>query len=157
MTADSIASIRNVRVVDPHLATAGQPTEAQLAALAADRYDVVINLALHDDPRYSLNDEAAAVRALGMEYIHIPVIFSAPAPAQLTQFCDAMDAHAGKRIFVHCAANYRVTAFIGLYRVLRQQWDRQSAFALMDDVWQPDGTWQHVIDTALAAAPTEKQ
>lgn len=39
-----------------------------MAAIAAAGYDVVINLALHDDPRYSLKDEAASVRALGLEY-----------------------------------------------------------------------------------------
>jgi hypothetical protein len=37
----------------------------------------VINLALHNDARYSLRDEAATVRELGMRYIHIPVQFKA--------------------------------------------------------------------------------
>ena len=153
MAKDEISRIRNVRIVDAHLATAGQPTEAQLAAIATDHYNVVINLALHDDPKYSLADEAASVRALGMDYIHIPVIFNSPGTEQLTQFCDAMAANADRKVFVHCAANYRVTAFVGLYRVLRQNWDQQQAFALMRDVWQPDATWMRFIDEALAAAP----
>ena len=149
MATDMIAAIHNVRVVDPHLTTGGQPTEAQLAAVAAANYDVVINLALHDDPRYSLKDEAGLVASLGMTYLHIPVIFSAPQPIQLAQFCDAMAAHQGKKMFVHCAANYRVSAFVGLYRVLRQGWDNDRAFALMHELWQPDETWQHFIDAAL--------
>ena len=69
MSTDDIADIRNVRIVDAELATAGQPTEAQLAAIAADGYHTVINLALHDDPRYSLNDEAGLVQSLGMNYV----------------------------------------------------------------------------------------
>ena len=149
MATDMIDAIHNVRVVDPHLTTGGQPTEAQLAAVAAANYDVVINLALHDDPRYSLKDEAGLVASLGMTYLHIPVIFSAPQPNKLAQFCDAMAAHQGKKMFVHCAANYRVSAFVGLYRVLRQGWDNDRAFALMHELWQPDETWQHFIDAAL--------
>ena len=150
MAAETIASIRNLRIVDAHLATAGQPSEGQLQAIAADHYEVVINLALHDDPRYSLKDEAATVGALGMQYIHIPVQFSAPALTQLHEFCAAMAASAGRKVFVHCAANYRVTAFVGLDRVLRQQWDEERAFALMREIWQPDETWQRFIADALA-------
>ena len=149
MTTDAIDDIRNLRVIDAQLTTAGQPTEAQLAAIAAANYDVVINLALHDDPRYSLKDEAALVRSLGMRYVHIPVVFSAPQPAQLTEFCTAMDESAGKKVLVHCAANDRVSAFVGLYRVLRQGWAKERAFALMHELWQPDEIWQRFIDTAL--------
>ena len=59
---------RNFRQVDDRLATCGQPTEEQLADARASGVDVVINLALHDDPRYSLPDERGTVEALGMSY-----------------------------------------------------------------------------------------
>ncbi len=75
--------------VSGSLATAGQPSENQLADVAAG-IEVVINLALHDDPRYSLPDEGATVRALGMEYIHIPVQFLSPGLPELELFFAAM-------------------------------------------------------------------
>ncbi len=144
----------NFREVNPHLLTAGQPNEAQLADAAALGVEVVINLALHDDPRYSLKDEAGCVRAAGMEYIHLPVQFAAPAEADLLRFFDAMDAHHGRKILVHCAANMRVTAFLGLYKVIRQRQNPDKAFAPMRSVWEPDEVWKLFIEKALRSAGT---
>ncbi len=65
---------------------------------------------------YSLPDERGRSTGLGMTYVHIPVLFESPTEANLLAFCDAMDAHRGEKVLVHCAANMRVTAFLGLYR-----------------------------------------
>jgi uncharacterized protein (TIGR01244 family) len=148
----TIGDIKNFRQAAPDLATSGQPREDQLAAIAAAGYAVVINLALHDDPRYSLRDEASSVRSLGMEYLHIPVQFAAPTPDDLALFFAAMDRTGGRRVWVHCAANMRVTAFLGLYRRLRKGWPEERAFALMRDVWQPNATWASFIAEQVADA-----
>jgi protein tyrosine phosphatase (PTP) superfamily phosphohydrolase (DUF442 family) len=144
-----VQRIYHYRLIDPLLATSGQPSEAQLRDIAEAGYVVVINLALHDDPRYSLADEAGSVQALGLDYIHIPVRFDAPSEADLASFFAAMDARRGKRIWVHCAANIRVTAFLGLYRVLRDGWAVPRAFEPMYDFWQPNAVWSAFIARAL--------
>jgi protein tyrosine phosphatase (PTP) superfamily phosphohydrolase (DUF442 family) len=148
----AINDIHNYRQAAPDLATSGQPREDQLAAIAAAGYDVVINLALHDDPRYSLIDEASSVRVLGMEYVHIPVQFGAPTTRDLTQFFEAMDRSKGRRVWVHCAANMRVTAFLGLYWQLREGWPQERAFSLMRDVWQPNDVWSSFIAAQVTNA-----
>jgi uncharacterized protein (TIGR01244 family) len=145
----ALTDIYNFRSVDDRLFTSGQPTEQQLAAAAASGIEVVINLAVHDDPRYSLKDEAGAVEALGMDYIHIPVQFASPTKDDFQAFAVAMDANASRKVLVHCAANMRVTAFIGLYRVLRHGWKRENAFALMDSVWKPNEVWATFIEKLL--------
>jgi protein tyrosine phosphatase (PTP) superfamily phosphohydrolase (DUF442 family) len=144
-----ITDIINFRRIDAMLDTAGQPSEEELAAAAHDGIEVVINLALHDDPRYSLRDEPGTVKALGMEYVHIPVKFDAPTEKDLLTFFDAMDAHSGRRILLHCAANKRVTAFLGLYRVMRLGWDLESAFAPMKTVWEANEHWAPFIRAML--------
>ena len=151
----TISDIHNYRQAAPDLATSGQPREDQLAAIAAAGYDLVINLALHDDPRYSLNDEASSVRALGMEYVHIPVQFGAPTTDDLALFFDAMDRAKGHRIWVHCAANMRVTAFLGLYWRLREGWPEERAFSLMRDVWQPNEVWSSFIAARIGNASAD--
>jgi HD superfamily phosphodiesterase len=78
------------------------------------------------------------------------VQFGAPAASDLERFFDAMEQHAGERIWVHCAANMRVSAFLGLYRALRQDWPVAQAFALMHDIWQPDRVWSEFIASQLA-------
>lgn len=145
-----IADAYQFRQVDDKLSTAGQPTEEQLADAARIGCAVVINLALHNDPRYSLADEAGLVRSLGMEYVHIPVQFAAPTEADLLAFFDAMAAHANDSVLVHCAANKRVTAFLGLYRVIRQGCAVEPAFALMRSVWEADAAWASFIAAMLA-------
>lgn len=97
--------IYNYRDVDASLATSGQPTEEQLLYVARDGFQVVINLALHGDPRYSLKDEAGSVASVGMEYIHIPVDFQSPTESDLQKFFAAMDAHRGRKVLVHIRAH----------------------------------------------------
>jgi uncharacterized protein (TIGR01244 family) len=150
---DSLAAIHNYRPVDGSLATSGQPTVAQLGTIAAAGFDTVINLALHDDARYSLPDEAGTVRGLGMAYEHIPVQFAAPTESDLLAFFAAMDARRGGKVWVHCAANMRVSVFLGLYRVLRQGWPREKAFDVMNSLWEPNEVWKAFIERMLANPP----
>src|SRR5580692_9181155 len=98
MQQAQLCEAKNFREADSRLSTAGQPTEEQLASAAVDGVQVVINLALHDDPRYSLQDERGCVEGCGMIYIHIPVQFAVPTEADLLAFFDAMDAYSDRRI-----------------------------------------------------------
>lgn len=59
------------------------------------------------------------VRSLGLSYINIPVQFAAPSEADLIAFFAAMEANRGHKLWIHCAANYRVSAFLRLYRVIK--------------------------------------
>jgi uncharacterized damage-inducible protein DinB/protein tyrosine phosphatase (PTP) superfamily phosphohydrolase (DUF442 family) len=142
--------IRNFLAVDPRLATGGQPTEAQLGALARAGYQVVINLGLLD-PRYCLPDEAALVAGLGLAYHHVPVQFDAPAAADFDRFAALMDGCREQRTFVHCAANYRVSAFVALYGERRFGWTRAEADAHIRRLWEPNATWQAFLDERRAS------
>jgi protein tyrosine phosphatase (PTP) superfamily phosphohydrolase (DUF442 family) len=145
MIDSSLQAIKNYRYVDAGLSTSGQPSADQLRAIAQAGFTVVINLALHDDPRYSLVDEPGTVRALGMDYVHIPVQFDAPTQNDLIAFFDAMKVHAERKLWLHCAANIRVSAFLGLYRIIVLGWEREKAFELMHGLWEPNETWASFI------------
>jgi len=149
MEKSQITDIYNYRSVDNTLSTSGQPTEAQFASVARDGFSVVINLALHSDSRYSLRDEPGLVRSLGMEYIHIPVDFEAPRESDLLAFFDAMGKHHGKKIFLHCAANKRVSAFLGLYNAIKRAKPADEAFGLMRTIWEPNPLWESFISSFL--------
>jgi protein tyrosine phosphatase (PTP) superfamily phosphohydrolase (DUF442 family) len=87
-----------------------------------------------------------------MTYVHIPVQFAAPTERDLLAFFAAMDAHDGRKRLVHCAANKRVTSFLGLYRVIRLKCDVERAFEPMRRVWEPNGEWAPFIAAMLAQA-----
>lgn len=149
MNAAALTGICNFRLVDDGLATAGQPSGEEIAVVALDGWEVVINLTVHGAGQFSLPDEQYLVEALGMKYLHIPVDLLQPSLEDLETFFDAMESNAGKRIFLHCAANKRVSAFLGLFRVIRLNWEWDSAFALMREIWEPTPVWTAFIEKAL--------
>jgi uncharacterized protein (TIGR01244 family) len=151
----AVEDIVHYRKVNDRLATAGQPTEDQLRAAAEAGFEVVINLAPDDAPN-ALAGEAGLVRSLGMQYVHIPVPFPAPEEQQLLAFFDAMDANAERRLLVHCAANKRVSAFLGLRGVLRRGESVEEAFALMRGLWEPNPVWAAFIQEMLTRRPGQE-
>lgn len=152
-TPSPIEEIPNFRRVNERLVTGGQPTEGQLRQLAAEGFNAVINLAMTHDSRYALPDEAALARSLDIDYIHIPVRFDRPTREDLQRFFAAMDRFAEQNLLVHCAMNYRVSAFLGLYRVLRLHWTPAAGFGLMRSVWEPDRVWSTFLNDHLPPVP----
>jgi uncharacterized protein (TIGR01244 family) len=149
-------TIYNWRRLDGRVTTSGQPTEAQLADLQALGVRTVINLGLHSHEK-ALPDEKAAVEALGMTYLHIPVDFRNPTEADFTRFCAAFEAHTHAPIHVHCIANFRVSAFFYRYRRDVLGMDEADASAAMEDVWKPEGVWTEFIARRSVDSSTSTQ
>jgi uncharacterized protein (TIGR01244 family) len=131
----STSDIYNYRKVNDRISTAGQPTEEQLRSVAADGFQTVINLATINPDR-SLADEAGLVRALGMTYHHIPVVWDNPQASDFAAFEAAMQASSTDKTLIHCAANFRVTAFYGLYAMKHLGWTEAQADEFRAPIWQ---------------------
>ncbi len=131
----SIEHSYNFRRIRDDLTTSGLPSAEQLGDLRREGYDAVINLM--PDGENSVADEARIVRDQGLDYVYIPVDFEAPARADLETFVEAMDARSGDKVHVHCAANYRVTAFYSLYALRRGLSTQDEANELVQSVWNP--------------------
>jgi protein tyrosine phosphatase (PTP) superfamily phosphohydrolase (DUF442 family) len=143
-----MSEIKNFLTISDRLACAGQPDELQLAEIAARGFQVVINLGLSDG-KYALPNEADSVTGLGLSYFHIPVLFDNPRIAEWESFRSVMDQQQVKKVFVHCAANYRATAFTGLYLFAKSELTREELHSFISQVWQPDAVWLRFIDEAL--------
>jgi len=139
----SIEDSYNFRRIDARLTTSGILSVEQLEQLGADGYDCVINL-LPDDSDYAVPSERAVIERQGIDYVHIPVDFAAPTDADFVAFTGAMDAHAGQMVHVHCAANYRVSAFYSLYARRHGLCTDAEADELVRGLWNPDehAAWQ---------------
>src|SRR6185436_16431728 len=101
-------TIYNYRKVDERHATGGQPTEEQLKAAAAD----------------------------GMKYVHIPVPWDRPSEADYAAFEQAMQSAGEGKTLVHCAANFRATAFYSLYAMKHFDWSRTRAEEFRASIWR---------------------
>ena len=136
------------------LYTSGMPTADQLADASRAGVQTVINLAMPNSER-ALPNEASIVESLGMKYIGIPVEWDHPTRSNLDDFMSAMDANKDNTLLVHCQANYRVTGFITLYRILRLGWQRDQALKDLRRIWNPDEypIWQRFIEENLAGTP----
>jgi uncharacterized protein (TIGR01244 family) len=132
----SVEESYNFRRVDDRITTSGLVSADQLATLSRDGYEAVINL-LPDTNERAVTDEAEIVQGQGLDYVSIPVDFAAPTRADLERFVRAMDALDGRKVHVHCAANYRVSAFYGLYALAQGRCTVEQADALVQDVWDP--------------------
>ena len=142
----SLEQIYNFIQISEALATSGQPTEAQMGEIAAAGYKIIVNLALPTSDN-ALKDEAATVRALGMDYHNIPVVWEAPKLSDFDQFVPLMDSLSGQKVFLHCAANYRVSMFVALYAEKRWGWTRAQADAHIRRIWEPDEVWAKFIES----------
>lgn len=147
---ESVTGIRNFIQIDDRIGTAGQPTAEQFKAVRNAGYEAVVNL-LPGEQDNALKGEAALIRELGMEYHYIPVVWSAPQLADFAAFCAAMRKLDGRKVFIHCAMNMRVTAFYSSYAMKHLYWTAEQADALVARVWEAhesfrmDDTWRSFI------------
>lgn len=147
----SIDASYNFRPVSDRLTTSGLVPVEALGELGDEGYDAVINLKPDIEAEIGA-DEGQIVRDQGLDYVYLPVDFDAPTHADFEAFAAAMDAHDGQKVHVHCAANYRVTAFYSVYAVERGIWNEDEAAEFVRDVWDPSEfpAWQSFIDDEYA-------
>jgi protein tyrosine phosphatase (PTP) superfamily phosphohydrolase (DUF442 family) len=142
--------IYNFLPLSETLFTGGMPKAEELTDAARKGVQVVINLAPHEVPN-ALTGEPELVGSLGMQYINIPVNWNTPTRDGLDRFMDAMDTNRGKKILVHCQANFRATAFVSMYRILRQGWKAEDAMQGMHKIWDEEDypIWKMFIEETL--------
>ncbi|MGA8862321.1 MAG: protein tyrosine phosphatase family protein [Gallionella sp.] len=147
----------NTHQIFDWLWTSGQLSEKDIAALPALGIEAVINLALPTSSN-ALTGEAELVTRQGIAYIQIPVEWERPELHQLEQFFGTLKAFEGRNIWVHCAKNMRVSAFVYLYRKLCLDDRDEDALHPMQAVWVPNETWQAFIRNAISthASPALK-
>ena len=68
-------------------------------------------------------------------------------------FFDVMRANRDRKVFVHCFANMRASAFVYLYRTLEEGVPEPEARATMNEVWDPDEVqqWANLIERVRGA------
>lgn len=149
----STQDIFNHRKVDDQLVTGGFPTEEQLRSAAEEGFVTVINLATVS-PQSPVQDEAGVVRFLGMNYHHIPVVWEHPTEADFEAFEAVMSRRPPGKTLLHCAANFRVTAFYSLYAMKHLGWSEARADEFRASIWKgsDNPVWEQFIAQMKARA-----
>jgi protein tyrosine phosphatase (PTP) superfamily phosphohydrolase (DUF442 family) len=140
--------ILNFVQISETIATAGQPTAEQFSAIKDAGYQTVVNLALTTSTN-AIPNEQQIVESQGMRYVHIPVIWENPTQDDLDRFFSTMNENTDRKVFVHCAMNMRVSAFMYLHRRIQESLSDEIAKQDLYRVWTPNETWQAFIDQML--------
>lgn len=138
-----LSEITNYVQLTEDVGTSGQPGREQFAAIAAAGFEAVINLALPSSD-HAIADEGSVVTGLGLRFFHIPVKFEAPTLDDLRTFVGVMRALDGKKVWVHCVVNARVSAFMYHYLKHVRGLDDTAARSPVLERWAPrmDETWK---------------
>ena len=130
-----LEDIRAYLQIDDNLSTSGQIEYDQIPLLKEAGFDVVVNLAPADEERNA--SEGFLVTQQGMTYVQIPVSWKDPGERDLQMFFDVLEANKDRKVFVHCFANMRVSAFVYLYRTLHKGISEETARADLEKIWDP--------------------
>ena len=143
----SIEQAFNFVAISPNITTSGLPTIEQLAGIQAEGYGVVINL-LPDENEYAVEGERAALENQDLEYVYIPVDYAMPNKDDFQRFTETMDALGERKVHIHCAANYRVSVFYGLYALRTGVWSRERMDEHIRSLFNPEDypPWPEFIE-----------
>jgi protein tyrosine phosphatase (PTP) superfamily phosphohydrolase (DUF442 family) len=146
-TADDITNYRRYSAL---LSSSGQPTRAQLSQLGGAGFERVVFLAFSDHAT-AVAQEDRLVRDAGLDYIQIPVSWSAPSRADFETFAAVLASAPAKATLVHCELNFRASSFVFLYRVIHEGVPLDEALDDLNAVWIPNETWRRFLFSVLEA------
>jgi protein tyrosine phosphatase (PTP) superfamily phosphohydrolase (DUF442 family) len=105
--------INQLRTPLPGIATSGQPTAEQFAALPAAGVRRVVNLRLADEPGTGWEEARAA--ELGMQFVRLPIAGTdGLTRANVARFAEVLAAGGDAATLVSCASSNRVGAMLAL-------------------------------------------
>ena len=126
--------------------TSGQPNNKQLISIANGGYEAVINLAPNTTIEGRIINEEGILKSNNITYIHIPVDFNNPLDEDFNKFVAALEQNKHKKIWVHCAANMRVSAFVFKYRRDVLGLSPKNIEEDLEAIWVPNKTWSSFLE-----------
>ena len=129
VTKETVSGVTNFARVETTIACAGATTSAAVPGLKKMGYASIINLRPASEPGADIEGEAAAAKAAGITFIHLPFNAASPDLAVVDGFLKAVTAPANQPAFVHCASGNRAAAMWMIKRMLVDKWDADRAGA----------------------------
>ena len=120
---ETVPGITNFSKVETTVACAGATTPAALVDVKKMGYNSVINLRMASEAGAQIEEEAAAAKAAGINYIHLPFNAQSPDPALVDNFLKAVTDKSNQPAFIHCASANRAAALWMVKRIVVDKWD----------------------------------
>jgi uncharacterized protein (TIGR01244 family) len=123
VTKETVPGVVNFSRVETTVACAGATTPAGVAEVKKLGYASIINLRQASEPGADVDAEAAAAKAAGVNFVHLPFNAAAPDPMLIDRFLKAVTDPANQPAFIHCASANRAAALWLIKRVEVDKWD----------------------------------
>ena len=127
VTKESVPGVTNFARVETTIACGGATTPEAIAGLKKMGYASVINLRPASEPGANIEGAAAAARAAGINFVHLPFNAASPDPDLVTNFLKAVTDPRNQPAFVHCASGNRAAALWMIKRMAIDKWDADRA------------------------------
>ena len=123
----SVPGITNFGYLGKTVACAGATAPAALAEVKKLGYASVINLRVATEPGADIDPSAAAAKAAGLTFIHLPFNAASPDPGLVDKFLAAVTDSRNQPAFIHCASANRAAALWMVKRMVVDKWDADRA------------------------------
>src|SRR5213083_1581908 len=121
----ALASLPNAAEPVSGWITGGQPTEQQLKAFKAAGGEVVVDNRDPMEPRPF--DEPAVARALGLEYLNVPIVHGAVTAETMGQIYGKLKKLVGRKALLHCSSGNRTSAALIPYLMIDKKMEQDDA------------------------------
>jgi len=141
---ESVPGITNFAQIETTVACAGAVTPASVAEIKKMGYKAIFNLRLPTEQGADIEGEAAAAKAAGVNFVHLPLNAASPDPAVVDSFLKAITEPGNQPAFIHCASGNRAAAMWFIKRVVVDKWDNDRAMveaAQLGNISQPMKTF----------------
>jgi uncharacterized protein (TIGR01244 family) len=123
----TIEGITNFAQVETTVACAGVITPTSVAGIKKMGFASIIDLQQASEKGVDIDAEAAAAKAAGITFVHLPLNGAMPDPAVADRFLKTITEPGTQPAFIHCASGNRAAAMWLIKRVLIDKWDNDRA------------------------------
>ena len=127
VTKQEVPGVANFARLETTVACAGAIKVEAIPELKKMGFVSIINLRQAAEPGADVEKEAAAAKAAGVKYFHVPFNGQMPDPAVADQFLAAITSPGSEPAFIHCAGGNRAAAMWLVKRLAVDHWDAERA------------------------------
>lgn len=127
VTKEAIPGITNFARLETTVACGGATKAEAVPALKKMGFASIINVREATEPGADIDQEAAAAKAVGMNFVNVPFNIASPAPDLVDRFIAAVTTKENTPAYIHCAAGGRAASLWMIKRVQVDGWDETRA------------------------------
>lgn len=128
VSAPPVQGVVHFRRISTTIACGGATSPAALSDIKKMGFVSDINLRLSSEPGANVEAEAAAAKAAGLRYYHIPFDEHHPSDAAVNKFIKAITTPGVEPAYIHCSGGNRASTMWFIKRMVVDHWSEDRAF-----------------------------